>query len=220
MFSSKFARVSKEISTYKKLFQFFKLQNWNFWVLKKWSTMPMFHKLFSSATMTTIDICIMCVACKIQLLIVLSRFLTRTATRLPLSSHHSITSLPMYSAAVEGPRRSPPDRRGRWRRRRRMRCVHGWEWLMRHERSGDCTETGDSAVMPRLPRFLHAYDRGRFWGVFCLCPAWPWGNRRFGHIHWACAKGAWVLWASKRTATFSPGPGPTAHRLPIAPLFS
>jgi hypothetical protein len=31
---------------------------------------------------------------------------------------------------------------------------------MGHERSGDCTETGDSAVMPRLPRFLHACDWG------------------------------------------------------------
>jgi hypothetical protein len=59
---------------------------------------------------------------------------------------------------------------------------------MGRERSGDCTETGGSAVMSRLPRFLHACDRGRFRGV-CLCPAWPKGNRRFERIHWACARG-------------------------------
>jgi hypothetical protein len=51
----------------------------------------MFHKLFSSATTTTIDICIMCVACKIQLLIVLSRVPhTRRHSPSPLlpSLHH------------------------------------------------------------------------------------------------------------------------------------
>jgi hypothetical protein len=39
---------------------------------------------------------------------------------------------------------------------------------MGRERGGDCTETGDSAVMPCLPRFLHACDWGRFRGIFCL----------------------------------------------------
>jgi hypothetical protein len=87
------------------------------------------------------------------------------------------------------------------------------------------TTTAVNAVMPHLPLFLHTCDRGRFQDVFGLYPTWPWGNRRFGRFHWACARGALmraglhrgVLWASKLAAIFSLGPGPAAHRLPNAP---
>jgi hypothetical protein len=126
----------------------------------------------------------------------------------------------------EGPRWSSPDWRGRRRRRRCRRCVHGLERFMGRERSGDCIETGGSAVKPRLPRFLHACDRGRFRGVFCLYPAWPSGKPPIRTYPLGLREGCFnahaglyrgVLWASKRAAICSPGPGPTAHRLPITP---
>jgi hypothetical protein len=44
---------------------------------------------------------------------------------------------------------------------------------MGRERSGDCTETGDNAVMPRLPRFLHACDWGDFEASFASAQPGP-----------------------------------------------
>jgi hypothetical protein len=97
---------------------------------------------------------------------------------------------------------------------------------MGRERSGDCTEIGDNAVIPRLPRFLHV---GKILRRLLPLPslalgklpiqAYPLGLRE-GCFNACAGLHRGVLWASKWVAIFSPGPGPTVYRLPIAPYIS
>jgi hypothetical protein len=70
-----------------------------------------------------------------------------------------------------GPRWSPwgPERKAK---EAMALAERPWcERLMGHERSGDCTATGGSAVMPRLLRFSSRVRPEKFQDDFCLCRA-------------------------------------------------